>query len=140
MKLRRPIDELAGCCWLARMVDKVRASQQGDFPLLYRLSLGSPIGVDGYFLRHFGLSFRQFRNAVIETKNDENLAQWFLNQPGVNAAIIAGWNAYGPKLGTPGYPVSLLRHLIKWFVYPKSIRHPVDSLFEMIEQDEAPYA
>jgi uncharacterized protein DUF5069 len=136
MKLRRPTDELAGCCWLARIADKVRASEQGDFPLLYRLSLGSPIGVDGYFLRHFRLSFREFRNVVIETENDENLAQWFLNQPGVNSSIIASWNAYGPKLGTPGYPFSLLRHLIKWFVYPKSIRHPVDSLFEMIDQDE----
>ncbi len=136
MQLRRPIDELASCCWLARMVDKVRASQHGDFPLLYRVSLGSPIGVDGYFLRHFGLSFRQFRNAVIENKNDENLAQWFLNQPGVNSSIIASWNAYGPKIGTPGYPASLLRHFIKWFVYPKSIRYPVNSLFEMIEQDE----
>lgn len=137
MKLRRPNDELAGCCWLARMADKVRAAQQGDCPFLYRMSLGSPIGVDGYFLRHFGFTFRQFRNAVIETINDENLEQWFLNQPGVNSSIISSWNAYGPKLGTPGYPTSHLRHLIKWFVYPKAITQPVNSLFEMIEQDEA---
>ena len=136
MKLRRPQEKLAGCCWLARLVDKVRASQQGDFPILYRLSLGSPIGIDGYFLRHFGLAFRQFRNAVMDTKNDENLAQWFLNQPGIDTSIIAKWNAYGPKLGTPGYPAARLRHLIKWFAYPKSIRQPVNSLFEMIEQDE----
>jgi hypothetical protein len=60
MKLQRPQDELAGCCWLARITDKVRGSQQGDFPLLYRLSLGSPIGIDGFFLRHFGI-FRQLR-------------------------------------------------------------------------------
>jgi hypothetical protein len=138
MKLRRPQDELAGCCWLARIADKVRASQQGRFPLLYRLSLGSPIGIDGYFLRHFGLSFRQFRNAVLESRNDENLARWFLNQSGVNAATIANWKEYGPKLGTPGYPGSLVLRVIKWFVYPKALKHPVNSLFEMIEQDEAP--
>ena len=103
MKLRRPQEELAGCCWLARIVDKVRASQQDDFPLLYRLSLGSPIGIDGFFLRHFTMSFRQLRQAVLETSNDESLAQWFLNQPGVNAATIATWNEYGPKLlGLPG--------------------------------------
>ncbi len=136
MKYRRPSDKLAGCCWLGRMVDKIRASQQGNLPLLYRLSLGSTIGVDGYFLRHFGLSFPQLRNAIIESQNDEYLAQWFLDQPGVNASIIAKWNIYGPKLGTSGYPVSHVRHVIKWFIYPKSIRHPVDSLFEMIEQDE----
>jgi len=138
MKLGRPQDELAGCCWLARIVDKVRVSQQGDFPLLYRLSLGSPIGIDGFFLRHFKIAFRQFREAVLQTRNDENLAQWFLSQPGVNAESIAKWNEYGPKLGTPGYPGSLLRHVAKWFVYPKAIKHPVNSLFEMIEQDEKP--
>jgi hypothetical protein len=138
MKLRRPQDELAGCCWLARIVDKVRISQQGDFPLLYRLSLGSPIGIDGFFLRHFKISFRPLREAVLQTRNDENLAQWFLSQPGVNPETIAKWNEYGPKLGTPGYPGSLLRHVVKWFVYPKAIKHPVNSLFEMIEQDEKP--
>ena len=136
MKLRRPQEELAGCCWLARIVDKVRASQQDDFPLLYRLSLGSPIGIDGFFLRHFTMSFRQLRQAVLETSNDESLARWFLNQPGVNAVSIATWNEYGPKLGTPGYPGSQLLRIIKWFVYPKTITHPVNNLFEMIEQDE----
>jgi hypothetical protein len=136
MELRRPQETLADCCWLARLVDKVRASHRGNFPLLYRLSLGSPIGIDGFFLRHFGLSFPEFRKAVMETKNDENLTQWFLNQPGVHASTIASWNTYAPNLGKPGFPLSLIRHVIKWFVYPKSIRQPVDSLFEMIEQDE----
>lgn len=120
------------------MADKVRASQQENFPLLYRLSLGSPIGIDGYFLQHFRLSFRQFRNAVIETRTDQDLEQWFLSQPGVHSSTISTWNDFAPKLGTPGYPVSFVRHLIKWFVYPKSIKDPVNSLFEMIEQDEAP--
>ncbi len=136
MNLRRPTDTLADCCWLARMADKVRSSRQGNFPLLYRVSLGSPIGVDGFFLRQFGLSFRQFRKAVIETKTDEHLAQWFLKQPGIDTTAIATWNAYAPHLGTPGYPLSRLRHLVKWVIYPKSIQHPVKSLFEMIEQDE----
>lgn len=138
MNLRRPQDTLAGCCWLARMADKVRASQQGNFPFLYRVSLGSPIGIDGYFLRHFRVSFRHFRNAVIQTRTDRDLEQWFLSQPGVNSPTISKWNDFAPKLGTPGYPVSFLRHLIKWFIYPKSIKQPVNSLFEMIEQDEAP--
>ncbi|PJA78301.1 MAG: hypothetical protein CO149_04780 [Nitrospirae bacterium CG_4_9_14_3_um_filter_51_5] len=138
MKLRRPQEELAGCSWLARIVDKVWASQQSDFPLLYRLSLGSPIGIDGFFLRHFKMTFRHFREAVLETRNDENLAQWFLSQPGVNAATITKWNKDGPKLGTSGYPGSMLLHIMKWFVYPKALKQPVNSLFEIIEQDEAP--
>jgi hypothetical protein len=120
------------------MVDKVRTSQDGQLPILYRVSLGSPIGIDGFFLRHFGISFRQFREAVTKTRNDETLAQWFLRQPGVNPETMAEWNVYAPKLGTPGYPGSLLRHVITWIVYPKAIDHPVNSLFDMIEQDEAP--
>jgi hypothetical protein len=120
------------------MVDKVRTSQDGQLPILYRVSLGSPIGIDGFFLRHFGISFRQFREAVTKTRNDETLAQWFLTQPGVNPETMAEWNEYAPKLGTPGYPGSLLRHVITWIVYPKAIDHPVNSLFDMIEQDEAP--
>lgn len=138
MNIRHPHHQLAGCCRLPRIVDKVRVSAQGRLPLLYRLSLGSPMGIDGYFLRHFGLTFRQLRNAIREIKNDEVVAQWFLSQPGVNASTIADWNDYGAKLGTPGYPGSFVRHVIKWVAYPKSIRHPVNSLFDMIEQDEEP--
>lgn len=138
MNLRGPHQRLAGCCWLPRIVDKVRVAEQGRLPLLYRLSLGSPMGIDGYFLRHFGLSFRQFRNAIREIRDDEGVAQWFLSQPGVNVSTIAAWNDYGAKLGTPGYPGSLVRHVMKWFVYPKALKQPVTSLFEMIEQDEKP--
>lgn len=138
MKLRRPQETLADCCWLARMADKVRASRQGDFPFLYRLSLGSPIGIDGFFLRHFKISFRQFREAVLQTRNDAGLAQWFLSQPHVNPTTIGKWNEYAPKLGTPGYPGSLIRRVVPWLVYPKALKDPVNSLFEMIEQDETP--
>ena len=66
------------------------------------------------------------------------MGEWFLSKPRVNPEAIAHWNEYAPKLGTPGYPGSLLRHVITWFVYPKAINHPVNSLFDMIEQDEAP--
>ncbi|MGP0593538.1 DUF5069 domain-containing protein [Nitrospira sp. T9] len=133
MNLRRPQENLASCCWLARMADKVRASQQENFPVLYRLSLGSPIGIDGYFLRHFRLSFRQFRNDDIETRTDQNLERWFLGHMGVHSSTISSWNDFAPKLCTPGYPVSFVRHFIKWFVYPKSIKDPVISFFAMIE-------
>lgn len=96
------------------------------------------MGIDGYFLRHFDLSFAQFKDAVTAQNTDQKLAQWFLNQPGVNGQTIAEWNSFAPKLGTPGYPGSFVRHLIKWVAYPKSIRRPAHSLFDMIEQDEEP--
>ena len=136
MNLRSPHETLAGCCWLPRLADKVRASEGSHFPLLYRLSLGSPVGIDGFFLRHFKIPFSQLRQAVLDTQTDEDLSHWFLAQPTVNVGSITKWNHYGPKLGSPGYPGSVFKHLIKWFVYPKSVKHPVDSFFDMIEQDE----
>ena len=64
MKLRGHRDILAGCRWLARITDKVRAGEDGKLPVLYRLSLGNPLGVDGFFLRHFRISFGNFRKAL----------------------------------------------------------------------------
>ncbi len=138
MNLRRPQDILAGCCWLPRMADKVRTHHAAGLPLLYRLSLGSPVGVDGYFLRHFHLSFRAFQSAVLETGTDSSLAEWFLSQPGVTIHSITAWNAFGPKMGTPGYPGSLMRRLFAPYIYPESPAQPVDSIFQLIERDEAP--
>ena len=56
MHLHRPLDQLAGCVWLPRFADKARLSLNQQLPLLYRLAFGSLFGVDGYFLRHFGLT------------------------------------------------------------------------------------
>ncbi len=54
MKLPHPEDKLAGCVWLPRLAAKVRVHLAGGMPLSYRVAVGSRIGVDGYFLRHFG--------------------------------------------------------------------------------------
>ena len=136
MKLRRPQDEIAGCCWLPRFSDKARAYLNGQLPFLYRVAFGSPIGADGYFLRHFELSAAQFLVGVRRAQTDDYLARWFIAQPGVNQQRIAEWNALAPNLGASGHPGYVIRHLVKWVLYPKSVRQPVRSLFEAIEQDE----
>ena len=104
--------------------------------MVYRLALGSSLGVDGCFLRQFQLSHRQFVQAVKHSSSDEALAQWFRSLPSVTDASIKSWNRYAPLLGSNGCPGYLTRHLIKWVFYPKSVAHPVQSLFEAIEQDE----
>ena len=136
MTLPRPSDQIAGCCWLPRFAAKVRASRSHELPFSYRLALGSSLGVDGSFLRQFQISRRQFIQAVEHASSDEALAQWFLTLPSVTDASIKSWNRHAPLLGSKGYPGYLIRHLIKWVLYPKSVIHPVPSLFEAIEQDE----
>ena len=60
MHLHRPQDQLAGCVWLPRFADTARLSLTQQLPFLYRLAFGGRFGVDGCFLRHFGLTIDQF--------------------------------------------------------------------------------
>ena len=50
MKLCRPQEQIAGCCWLPRFADKARFYLGGRLPFLYRVAFGSRFGVDGHFL------------------------------------------------------------------------------------------
>ena len=138
LTFRQPQDQLAGCCWLPRLTDKIRASQRQQLPLFYRLALGSSLGIDGYFLRHFGFTFPAFRQAVRATTTDEALARWFIQQTHCTQENIQAWNLFAPQLGKSGHPGYFTRHLLKWVLMPKSVFHPVSSLFEAIEQDEQP--
>ena len=105
-------------------------------PLLYRVAFGSRLGVDGYFLRHFKLSQRTFLKGVRQAADDDALARWFVTLPGVSHQRIAEWNLAAPNLGARAHPGVFTRHVVKWVLYPKSIRQPVHSIFEAIEQDE----
>lgn len=136
MKLQGPNERLAGCCWLPRFSDKARLFLNGQLPLQYRIAFGSPLGMDGYFLRHFKLSRQRFLAGVRQSRTDEDLGRWFLSLPGVNLQRIEEWNALAPNLGARGHPGYVTRHLVKWVLYPKSVHQPVRSLFEAIEQDE----
>ena len=136
MKFRHPSDQIAGCCWLPRIADKARWYLAGEMPFLYRVAFLSRVGVDGYFLRHFSLTRERLLAGVRAAHNDTSLQSWFLSQPSVTASSILSWNRLAPTLGMRGHPGFLTRHIVKWLLYPKSIRKPVNSLFEAIEQDE----
>ena len=136
MHLHRPQDQLAGCVWLPRFADKARLARNQQLPLLYRLAFGSPFGVDGYFLRHFDLTFDQFLVAVRRSADNAALAQWFLALPSASSELIVEWNRRATVLGARGHPGYLTRHLAKWLFYPKSVWSPVGSVFEAIDQDE----
>ncbi len=135
--IRMPKERLADCCWLPRFADKARALLAGELPFLYRAALGSPLGVDGFFLRHFQINRGDFIRAVRSTVGDQALAVWFLTQPHVNAATIDEWNHNAPRLGAQGQPGRWIFLTVRWFMYPRTLRHPATGMFAAVEQDEA---
>ena len=136
MQFPRPHDQLAGCVWLPRFAEKARRVLARQLPLTYRVAFGSRLGIDGAFLRHFGLTVSQFLVAVRRSDGNTALALWFLSLPAASPGRIAEWNRRAALLGVKGHPGYVTRHLIKWVFYPKSVLSPVGSLFEAIEQDE----
>jgi hypothetical protein len=136
MQLSHPRQELAGCCWLPRLADKARAHLRGEIPLSYRIAFGSRIGIDGFFLRHFGLSMEDVTSAVRDSPTNRALGLWFLARPGVSAQSIACWNRLAPRLGTKNHPAYVTLHIVKWILYPKMLRDPVPGVFGAIVQDE----
>ena len=136
MQLPHPLVRLAGCCWWQRHVTKTRVFLRGEMPFLYRIAFGARSGVDGYFFRHFDLGKNQVLAAIRARPDDAAAAEWFLQQPGVTPERIAEWNRFAPLLGVKGHPAYLTRQIVKWLLYPRSIAHPVDSIFTAIAQDE----
>ncbi len=136
MQLPRPQDQLAGCVWLPRFAEKARLSLDQQLPFIYQLAFGSRFGVDGYFLRHFGLTIDQFLGGIRQSTDNAALARWFLALPGASPPRIAEWDRFATSLGAKGHPGYLTRHLAKWLFYPKSVWSPVGSIFEAIDQDE----
>lgn len=136
MQLPHPLARLADCCWLPRHIAKTRVYLQGGLPFTYRAALGSRMGIDGYFFRHFGLNKTQMIEAIRARPTDAVVATWFLQLPGVTPARITDWNRFAPLLGSKGHPGYFTFQIVKWFFYPKSIRQPVGSLFAAIAQDE----
>ena len=136
MSPRPPRDQLAGCCWLPRFIDKARLLLTGELPFTYRAAFGSSLGVDGHFLKHFGIVRGDFIRAVRDSKDDAAVATWFLARPKVNESKIAAWNEYAPNLGAKGQPGYLAFRLVKWPFYPSLRGQSVSSIFEGIEMDE----
>ncbi|WP_447969242.1 DUF5069 domain-containing protein [Nitrospira sp. M1] len=121
-RIRKPTDQLAGCCWLPRFIDKVRLQISGKLPLLYRMTFCSPMGFDGYFLRHFQIRKNDFLKAVQDSGvGEDGIGQWFLAQPGVTEERVAEWNAFAPRLGESGQPGYWTFHLVKYVFYPKAV-------------------
>ena len=137
MDLPHPKEKLAECVWLPRLVAKTRAFLSDELPSSYRIALGSRIGIDGYFLRHFRLTMPQMIAAIRRAPTDKDIAAWFLRRPEVTSQSIDEWNALSIKLGSAGHPGYFTLMIVKWFLYPKSRFSRPNSIFEAIAIDES---
>ena len=135
--IRAPFESLAGCTWLARLTDKVRLMHRGELPADYLILLGHPRGVDGYFLRHFGLDRKSALEAISNQADDSDVAQWFLAQVGITEASIQSWNDLAPNLGRRGWPGEKELAIAIERFYGGSIGEAsVETVFELIHIDE----
>ena len=136
MSLRRPHDQLAGCVWLPRFIDKARQHLADTLPSDFRRAFGHALATDGAFLAHFKLTLADALAAIAEHLSDEAVAQWFLAQPGVSPASIADWNARAPRFGEPGQPGERAVRCAMKTIYGGCIDPRVNSAFTAIAWDE----
>lgn len=136
MRLPNPRDKLVGCVWLPRHIAKIRHHLAEGLPLSYRVALGSRIGVDGYFFKHFHLSLEQTISAVKRHQTDAAIGTWFADRPEGSPESIERWNKFAETLGAPGHEGRVTVLIVRWFLYPKSIGKAVGSIFDLIIQDE----
>ncbi len=135
--LRLPMEMLAGCVWLARLVDKARLQKAGNLPMDYAQFLGHPRGVDGRFLRHFGLDRDETIVSLGNANDDQTAADWLLRQDGVSESAILSWNEIAVNLGRPGFPGEAdLPLVIRRFIGNRPGSNAIGSFFEAIEFDE----
>lgn len=137
MKIRAPWVCLAGCVWLARLTDKTLWMCQGKLPPEYLMLLGHPRGIDGHFLRHFGLGKDTALQAISVQPDDEGVALWFRSQPGVTETSIESWNSLAPNLGRRGWPGEReLAIAVERFYGGAAMKPTVETLFDLIRIDE----
>lgn len=135
--IRGPREMLAGCVWLARLADKVRLHHAGRLRDDHVGFLGHPRGVDGHFLRHFGLSRSTAFAAIIEAGDDAGVERWFLGHPNAFQEEIASWNLLAPNLGRTGFPGAKELQFVLLRVLEPEARVPgISTLFEAIELDD----
>ena len=136
MNIRSPYDQLAGCTWLARIVDKVQRDQEGTLSGEYREYLCNPRAMDGLFLHFFDIAPDEFVNNVRQHSTDEDLERWFLGLHGVTPETISQWNDFAVPLGSDGtHSRSKFEAALKT-IYSGCDDPAVQTFYDIIDWDE----
>lgn len=136
IRLRRPTDQLGGCLWLPRFIDKCRLHLAGDLPADFQRPFCSPFGIDGVFLEHFELAKEDVLAAIAPATDDDAIVAWLRARGTFTAEKIAAWNALAPQIGKPGFPGEKGFAWARRHVYAACHDPRVDSGFTAIAWDE----
>jgi hypothetical protein len=125
---------MASCIWLPRILAKARLLQADMLPDDYMLRFCAATGVDGQFLRFFGIT-REDILAIAPHTNTKVLA-WFKGLPAAKPARIKKWNVLAENLGRPGNPMAERLDYVKRHAYDHLDTSEVETIFDLIELDE----
>ncbi len=135
MKPPSPTGELEGCVWLPRILWKARLSLAGKLPEAFQRGYCAPVGVDGHFLRFFGIDREDIE--ALAFYPDPEAAERFLRLPGVSHGKIREWNELAVNLGREGYPMAELMPIAKAGNYRHVATPEMETVFEILEADDA---
>jgi hypothetical protein len=131
------MEQLGGCVWLARFVDKARLHLTDSLDDEYAKVFCHPHSTDGAFLKHFSIDKEEIIAVIAQSKGqDEPVERWFVEESRCSPARIAEWNVLAPNLGKEGYP---MRRAFVWArknLYGDDEDMKVDSVFSAIARDE----
>ena len=133
MNLPRPIDQLAGCVWLPRIIAKARLLSAGTLPDDYVARFCHASGVDGQFISFFNVTKEELL-AVCE-RNNEGVADWFLSSL-ARKGRIEEWNGIAVNLGRPGFPMAERFPIALATTYSHLAGRGLTTVFEVLEADE----
>jgi len=136
IRLRRPTDQLGGCQWLPRFIDKCRLHLAGELPPDYQLPFCHPRATDGEFLAHFGLTKEEALVVVASAADDADVVAALESRGALTPEKVAAWNALAPNLGRPGFPCDKSFAWARQHYFPHCKDPRVDSVFTAIAWDE----
>ena len=135
MKFPRPEVALGKCIFLARIVAKARALNDGTLPEEYAVRFCAPDSVDGLFIAFFGLSRAQIQAAA--ALSDAAVVEWFESIPAASEPRIREWNHLALNLGRPGFPMAERLPIALRTKYAHVASRGIETIFEMLNADEA---
>jgi hypothetical protein len=136
VNIRSPYDQLAGCTWLARIVDKIRRDQEGTLGEEYQEYLCNPSATDGLFLYFFDLDADELVDNVCKGLTDEELERWFLGLEEATPEMISMWNDFAVSLGTKGPHARLRFEEALQNIYSGCDDPAVQTFYDVIDWDE----
>jgi hypothetical protein len=135
--IRSPLEKMAGCYYLARLIDKIRLDLAGQLSEDYRPYLFHRHGADTQFMNYFALAREELIEAVKASNHDDAIiAEWFAQRISLDEDKQTKWNELAVNLGKQGYPMAKTLIWAKENLLPQCKDPNIDTVFKAIEWDE----